>query len=205
MTFTFYGDVVTYYYTRASNRGIARVMIDGISYGTINLYSATTLWQQSTTYSGLGSGIHTIHISIDGPGAGGGSFIDIDAIRVGFSTTVEMCDGNSKYWCSYVGYVAAGPDRRVIVSRNYKGGRDGGAQQWQLQWSRDLEYNGGAWQVVETFPASQWYTNIPLSPYYNHGAQRTRAVNSRVEMLFRFYECAPGCYYWFSPINQHGL
>lgn len=36
-TFTFEGQSITYYYTKASNRGIAAVTIDGIDRGTINL------------------------------------------------------------------------------------------------------------------------------------------------------------------------
>jgi len=66
VAFTFSGTQVTWYFTKAFNRGKAVVTIDGVDKGIVDLYSASTQWQQSITYSGLGSGIHTIHISVAG-------------------------------------------------------------------------------------------------------------------------------------------
>jgi len=53
-------------YTKTYNRGIAAIAIDGVNPGTIDLYSASTQWQQSTVFTNLGAGVHTIHISVTG-------------------------------------------------------------------------------------------------------------------------------------------
>jgi len=85
VSFTFTGDSVTYLYTKGSNRGVASVTIDGVDKGTIDLYSGPSQFQQGTTYSGLGSTIHTIHIAATGQknGASNGYYIDVDAFKVG--------------------------------------------------------------------------------------------------------------------------
>ena len=83
-TLTFTGTQVTYYYTKHSQRGKAQVTIDGVDKGVLDLYSATLLLQQTTTYSGLGSGIHTIHIEVTGTKNPSSSdvMVDVDAFRV---------------------------------------------------------------------------------------------------------------------------
>lgn len=83
-TFTFTGSQVRYYFTKASNRGIARVTIDGVDYGTIDLYSPNAQWQQSVLYASLGPGIHTIHIAVSGQKNANstGFFIDVDRLDV---------------------------------------------------------------------------------------------------------------------------
>jgi bacillopeptidase F len=83
-TFTFTGTQVTYKYSKHSQRGIVKVTIDGIDKGTIDLYSATLLLQQSTTYSSLGSGIHTIHLMVTGTKNPSSTdvMVDVDAFQV---------------------------------------------------------------------------------------------------------------------------
>lgn len=66
ITFTFVGTQVTWVYTKTYNRGIAAIAIDGVNRGTIDLYSASTQWQQNTVFTNLGAGVHTIHISVTG-------------------------------------------------------------------------------------------------------------------------------------------
>lgn len=81
--FTFVGDGITYRYTKASNRGIAKVTIDGNFRQTIDLYSGTTAWQQTTRWD-LSFGTHTIHIAVTGDknGASSGTYIDVDQFEV---------------------------------------------------------------------------------------------------------------------------
>jgi len=76
---SWYGNKVTYVFTRASNRGIATVTIDGVSQESIDLYSGTTIWQSSVAYT-LPVGYHTIFIGISGDknGASSGKYVDID-------------------------------------------------------------------------------------------------------------------------------
>ena len=85
VTFTFIGNSVTYIYTRANNRGYAAVTIDGIDRGVVDLYSDVPLFQQGKNYSGLGSGPHTIHVTVT-PNRNVqslGNYIDVDAFKVG--------------------------------------------------------------------------------------------------------------------------
>ncbi len=65
-TFTFDSSLVTFYFSKATNRGIAAVTIDGTFRETIDMYASSTQGQQTRTYSNLGSGVHTIHISNTG-------------------------------------------------------------------------------------------------------------------------------------------
>ncbi len=58
VTIAFEGSGLKYVYTRAHNRGIAEIIIDESSRGTIDLYNPEVNWQASTTFTGLGSGRH---------------------------------------------------------------------------------------------------------------------------------------------------
>ncbi|GAB4579289.1 MAG: hypothetical protein Fur0022_20270 [Anaerolineales bacterium] len=85
VTFTFYGNSITYVYTKAYNRGIATVTIDGnIQPQNLDLYSSTIQWQQEKTYN-LAMGFHTIHIMVTGTKNPNSSdyFIDVDRFIVG--------------------------------------------------------------------------------------------------------------------------
>jgi|GEM_PF-2871912 len=62
LAFTFSGTSITWKYTKTAACGIARVYIDGVDKGTVDQYSPTIQYQQTTTYSGLPSGLHTILI-----------------------------------------------------------------------------------------------------------------------------------------------
>ena len=65
ISFMFQGDTITWYFTRAANRGKALVTIDGENVNTqgyIDLYSSTTVRHQTQVYGGLGPGTHTISI-----------------------------------------------------------------------------------------------------------------------------------------------
>jgi hypothetical protein len=80
----FSGGAVTYYYTKASNRGLAQVTIDGRDVMRLNLYSETTQWQAHTTFDGLGGGQHTIEVRVLGqkdPSASD-SWVDVDRLVV---------------------------------------------------------------------------------------------------------------------------
>lgn len=87
VTFTFEGNRIHYYYTKAANRGWAAVSIDGGQLYLIDLYSSNTVWHASTTIPPLSEpalpwGIHTIHISATGdqhPSASD-DYIDVDAL-----------------------------------------------------------------------------------------------------------------------------
>ena len=80
----FRGAAVTYVYTRAFNRGIAEVLIDGRSRDRRDLYSARTAWRVRTRYEGLGAGEHVIEIRVTGARNPRASdcFVDLDELVV---------------------------------------------------------------------------------------------------------------------------
>jgi hypothetical protein len=82
--FAFEGRELTYVFTRAGNRGIAAITIDGISQGTLDLYSAEPQWQSSARFPFLGPGRHLLVIRVTGESRAGatGKFVDVDALVV---------------------------------------------------------------------------------------------------------------------------
>lgn len=78
--FTFYGGAISYVFTKAFNRGIANVYIDGQLAGTVDLYSPSTQWQQGAFFGGYSYGNHTIRIEVSGDKhpSSQGTFVDLD-------------------------------------------------------------------------------------------------------------------------------
>jgi hypothetical protein len=62
--FYFYGTAIEYVYTKAFNRGVAEVRIDGEVRAQIDLYSKETLYQQRSAFRGLGAGAHSIEVRV---------------------------------------------------------------------------------------------------------------------------------------------
>jgi hypothetical protein len=81
--FSFEGTELRYWYTKAFNRGLAAVFIDGVSKGTIDLYSPTIEWQSSALFAGLFPGRHTAEIRATGrhDPASTDAYIDVDALE----------------------------------------------------------------------------------------------------------------------------
>lgn len=82
--FTFYGTSISYFFTRAWNRGIANIYIDNQSKGTVDLYSPNVEWQQGAWFGGLSPGNHTIRIEVSGSKhpASQGTYVDLDGFIV---------------------------------------------------------------------------------------------------------------------------
>ena len=82
--FAFDGSQVTYLFSRAANRGIAAITIDGNDLGTIDMWSSTTVRQQSLTWGNLGSGTHVLNVLVTGNknSQSTGTFVDVDALIV---------------------------------------------------------------------------------------------------------------------------
>jgi hypothetical protein len=81
--FAFQGGLLTYVYTKAANRGMADITIDGVRKATLDLYSPKTEWQSRTTFT-LGAGQHLAVITIlaDKNPKSSDRFIDVDAFEV---------------------------------------------------------------------------------------------------------------------------
>jgi hypothetical protein len=82
--FAFEGNAFVYMYTKAPNRGLAAITIDGVSKGTIDLYAPTVEWQASSRFCCLGSGKHVVVIRVAEQKSAGstGQFVDVDGFRV---------------------------------------------------------------------------------------------------------------------------
>ena len=79
----FAGSAVTYVYTKAYNRGLAAIVVDGVQKAVVDQASPEIEWQASTTIDGLAPGNHTIEIRALGrPNPMPFDvYIDVDAIR----------------------------------------------------------------------------------------------------------------------------
>ena len=80
--FSFAGAELQYIYTKAFNRGMALVTIDGSAVRTIDLYDPRVVWQARTVLGGLRPGPHRAEIQVLGRRnpASSGDFIDVDAL-----------------------------------------------------------------------------------------------------------------------------
>jgi hypothetical protein len=80
----FEGKALTYEYTKAPNRGLAEVIIDGGSQGTIDLYSPKVEWQTHTRFCCFAAGKHVAVIRVVGRAnpKSTGVYIDLDSFTV---------------------------------------------------------------------------------------------------------------------------
>lgn len=209
VTFTFTGDTVTYVYTKHPNRGKAKIYIDGIGYADVDLSLPTgsaTQWQQSTTYTNLSSGfggIHTIHISVGGAGQAGGTYIDVDAIIVGYNSTgigtPNGCEPIHYYYCTKVSYVSLPTGRRVL-QRWYGGATAANTgssiTSWRLNSIKDYNYVSGSYQLVEQWTYNTTYNNNSFDPttgpWYSNTVQRDRTTPSQVRYNYHYDVNPPG-------------
>jgi hypothetical protein len=82
--FRFKGSTVSWVYTKALNRGIAAVSIDGVPRGDVDLYSEATVWQARTDFTMADGGEHTLEVRISGRKnpSSSGTFVDLDELIV---------------------------------------------------------------------------------------------------------------------------
>jgi hypothetical protein len=81
---TFQGTQITWVHSKAVNRGIVEVRIDGVSKGKIDLYSASTIWRTEDTFKTFGPGAHTFEVLVteDRNPLATDHFADVDALIV---------------------------------------------------------------------------------------------------------------------------
>jgi hypothetical protein len=89
-SFAFSGSGVTWLSNKGPSRGIAAVTVDGVSKGTVDLYSAAPA-AFSKAFGGLSTGKHTIVIKVSGTknAASTGTGVVVDGFTVGTTTTQE--------------------------------------------------------------------------------------------------------------------
>jgi glycosyltransferase involved in cell wall biosynthesis len=80
----FEGHALKYVYTKAFNRGIAEIVVDGVSQGELDLYSAETQWQTVSRFCCFGDGKHVAVIRVSGRAnaKSRGMFVDLDSFVV---------------------------------------------------------------------------------------------------------------------------
>ena len=84
ISFAFEGTALTYVFTKAFNRGLAEVEIDGVEKRIIDLYAPRIEWQSRVTFCCLGHGTHVAKIGVLGRNSSrsSGNFVDLDAFVV---------------------------------------------------------------------------------------------------------------------------
>jgi len=80
----FDGTGIVWTYTKAFNRGLAEVRIDGNRIGVVDLYSKEPLWRTSSRFAGLTAGVPVLEVRALGAktAAATDCFIDVDALVV---------------------------------------------------------------------------------------------------------------------------
>ena len=84
VTIVFEGTSLDYVCTRAYNRGLAEVTIDGVPQGPIDLYAPEVMWQSVFEFPHLSAGRHVATLRLLGRHnpAATDSIVDVDAFRV---------------------------------------------------------------------------------------------------------------------------
>ena len=123
------------------------------------------------------------------------------AVPAAADVTGVPCDDVPKYWCFQVDYTPNGSGATVNV-RNAKGGRDGGAREWQRYQTTDLHQDSGTgvWTTISDFGPGAMHTNIPLDTIdacSNCSIAQVASV-SVVRLYIRYYEYTDHWYYWCS-------
>jgi hypothetical protein len=83
-SFRFAGAAVVYSFTRAANRGIAEIWIDGQRMRRIDLYAPETVWRAEERLEGLAAGVHAFELRVTGEKSArsSGAYVDLDAVIV---------------------------------------------------------------------------------------------------------------------------
>ena len=81
--FAYDGGLLSFIYTKAMNRGMADVFIDGVDRGTVDLYSPQTTWESRSLYK-LSRGRHLAVVTVlpDKNPKSSGRFVDLDSFMV---------------------------------------------------------------------------------------------------------------------------
>jgi hypothetical protein len=82
--FTFRGTAITWVYTKALNRGIAQVFLDGQPRSEVDLYAPDTAWQSRSVFRAAGQGDHVFEVRIlNRPNPrSSGNYVDVDELIV---------------------------------------------------------------------------------------------------------------------------
>ncbi|MDX6325520.1 MAG: hypothetical protein QOK15_1874 [Nocardioidaceae bacterium] len=113
--FKFTGTSVTWLSLKGPSRGIAKVTVDGVSKGTVDLYAAS-VGRFTKTFSGLSSAAHTIAVQVTGTknATATGTWVAVDGFTVGSATTQESSRAVAfDSWAGAASTSASGGEYRV--------------------------------------------------------------------------------------------
>jgi len=84
ISFAFEGTALTYVFSKAFNRGLAEVRIDGVGKEIVDQYSPNIEWQRRVKFCCLGSGRHVATVRVLGRKSrrSSGEFVDLDCFVV---------------------------------------------------------------------------------------------------------------------------
>ncbi len=80
--FSFAGRGVVYVFTKAFNRGMAAIALDGTQYGVLDQYANVTEWRSQAVYRTPRAGAHVMTVSVTGSkdAASEDAFVDVDCL-----------------------------------------------------------------------------------------------------------------------------
>ena len=209
--FAFQGSLLIYYYTKASNRGLADVTIDGVHRASVDLYAAKTEWQSRTVFRDLGTGKHLAVVSVL-PGrnpASSDGFVDVDGFEALAYGAVPV--RSSSIWSyapwivlfAWLGFVT----RTAIVSRSRASVERAG---------RILAYGAGlalfAWFLYLVWGGlASWFDADDLMNLYTYWSRPWSALlKANVFFWSSYYRPGGGLFYraiyalWgFHPLPYH--
>jgi hypothetical protein len=90
-SYSFRGGKITLLSVKRPDGGKALVTVDGVEQCTCDYYAAKTTYHAARTFTGLGSGQHTLTIRATGTkrAASRGTFVTLDAVQVGTASVVK--------------------------------------------------------------------------------------------------------------------
>ncbi|HSB01888.1 MAG TPA: hypothetical protein VLE49_14655, partial [Anaerolineales bacterium] len=121
---TFNGTKFTLTYVKGSNRGLMDVYVDGVLQTTINAHSTGLSWKQTWSSPTFPADSHTVQLV----NAGGGTFVDVDAIEVSGVVPGGTYDDASINWVytgTWATYSGTGPYNNTL---HYTGITGSGAE-----------------------------------------------------------------------------
>jgi hypothetical protein len=138
LSFRVAGTSFTLVGAKMSNGGYADVSVDGVLKATVSFYGSSTRWQQSLLSGQMASGTHVVTVTVRGTHVSGshGSFVYVDALKVGSSTVQQNGRLATQTWATHratdafggsflgeTGYVSGTASVAPTVSVRVEGGR----------------------------------------------------------------------------------
>jgi len=168
VSFKFKGALVTWVTRKGPDQGKTRVVIDGVSRGTIDLFSPTVQWKVPLAFGGLANVNHTLVIQVLGTknASATDTNVTVDALKYNTWT----CRGNTRASGGSYGFNVSmgamvslsfnGPSLSWITARGPSYGKAQVLIDGVNQGTIDLYAGKQQWDVVKTYSglSAGWHT-----------------------------------------------